>query len=190
MGSRLRLVVGTLAVVMVAAAAVSAAPERTETRSCAQVWTGFNIQLVGDVDWLESRALAPRLGPLGAPKKKSIVVVWSLGGDAAQHGINVYEWVTATRSRPSPRCTVVKARLGAPALRGLGSVARVKDGWKLGRRFVCLDEGRILITTTRAKSKTRVVVRLQRSGKVLAVGELGNGSGWIRGSKTCESAGE
>jgi hypothetical protein len=187
MGSLLRVVVGVLALVMLGAAAVSAAPQRSETRSCRQVWTGFNIQLVGDRDW---GWRLPPLRSLGAPKKKSTIAVWSLGGNAAQHGINVYEWATATRSRPSPRCAVVKARLAAPRLKGLGPVTRVKDGWKLGRRFLCLDEGRILVTTTQMKSKTQVVVRMQRSGKVLAVGELGNGSGWIRGSKTCESSGE
>jgi hypothetical protein len=28
---------------------------------------------------------------------------------------------------------------------------------------------------------------MQASGKVMAVGELGAGGGWIRGSKTCEA---
>ncbi len=45
----------------------------------------------------------------------------------------------------------------------------------------------MLITLTEGAGKARVVVRLQKSGKVMAVGELGNGGGWIRGSKTCEA---
>jgi hypothetical protein len=28
---------------------------------------------------------------------------------------------------------------------------------------------------------------MQPSGKVIAVGELGAGGGWVRGSKTCEA---
>jgi hypothetical protein len=32
-----------------------------------------------------------------------------------------------------------------------------------------------------------MVVRLQKSGRVIAVGELGSGGGWIRGSKGCEA---
>jgi hypothetical protein len=63
----------------------------------------------------------------------------------------------------------------------------VKDGWAFGRKFGCLDKGRLLITTTVSSGKTRVVVRIQASGKVMAVGELGAGGGWIRGSKTCEA---
>jgi hypothetical protein len=44
----------------------------------------------------------------------------------------------------------------------------------------------VLITLTEGAGKAHVVVRVQKSGRVMAVGEVGNGAGWIRGSKTCE----
>ena len=31
------------------------------------------------------------------------------------------------------------------------------------------------------------MVRLAKSGRAIAVGEVGGGTGWIRGSKTCEA---
>jgi hypothetical protein len=43
----------------------------------------------------------------------------------------------------------------------------------------------VLITLTEGAGKAHVVVRVQKSGRVIAVGEVGNGGGWI-GSKTCE----
>ena len=81
----------------------------------------------------------------------------------------------------------MKAQPKAPSLAGLGPVTRTKDGWAFGRKFGCLETGRVLITLTEGAGKARVVVRLQKSGKVMAVGELSNGGGWIRGSKTCEA---
>jgi hypothetical protein len=66
-------------------------------------------------------------------------------------------------------------------------VTRVKDGWAFGRKFGCLEKGRLLITTTQRGSKTEIVVRMQASGRVIAAGELAKGGGWIRGSKTCEA---
>ncbi|HEU0303941.1 MAG TPA: hypothetical protein VFR32_05110 [Gaiellaceae bacterium] len=176
-----------LAAVLVAATAAAsslASSQATTTVSCAQLWTGFNVQLIGDRDWGWNLGA---LGSVGAPKEKSMIVVWSLGGYAAQNGLNVYDWATATRARPSPRCTVVKAQQKQPSLAGLGSVTRVKDGWAFGRKFLCLDAGRLLITTTKGRGKSRIVVRMQRSGKVIAVGELASGGGWIRGSKTCQA---
>lgn len=168
----------------VAAASSSASPQVTTTVSCAQAWTGFNVQLIGDRDWGWNLG---GLGSVGAPRKKSLIVVWSLGGYAAQNGLNVYSWTTGTRSRPSPRCTAVEGSQTRPSLSTLGPVTRVRDGWAFGRKFSCLDAGRLLISTTPAAGKTRVVVRMQRSGKVIAVGELGGGGGWIRGAKTCQA---
>jgi hypothetical protein len=168
----------------VTAAGTSAAPQATETVSCAQVWSSFNVQLIGDRDWGWNLGA---LGSVGAPKKKSILVVWSLGGNAAQNGLNVYSWTTATRARPSPRCTAVKTPSNTPPLAGLGPSTRVKDGWAFGRKFSCLHAGRLLITTTQGGGKARLVVRMQATGKVIAVGELAGGGGWIRGSKSCEA---
>jgi hypothetical protein len=116
-----------------------------------------------------------------------LIVVWSLGGFAAQQGLNVYGWMTATRSRMSNRCRAIKQPLKEPSSAGLGPVTRVKDGWAFGRNFICLDKGRLLISAAQRSGRTHVVVRMQGSGRVIAVGELGAGGGWIRGSKRCEA---
>lgn len=185
MGNALKtLLAAAVAAVALPVAAGNATPAATTTYSCAQVWGSFNVQLVGDRDWGWNLGA---LGSVGAPKKKAIIVVWSLGGFAAQQGLNVYSWATGTRSRSSGRCNAVKPSLKQPSLAGLGPVTRVKDGWAFGRKFGCLDKGRILITTTQGSGKTKVVVRMQASGEVIAVGELGKGGGWIRGSKSCEA---
>jgi hypothetical protein len=169
--------------VLLGAASASAAPQATETVSCGQVWTGFNVQLIGNRDWGWN---LDGLGNVGAPKERALIAVWSLGG-VLPGGINVYDWATAKRSRPSPKCTVVKARLKPASLSDLGPITRVKDGWAFGRKFSCLDSGRVLITTTQGGGKARVVVRMQASGRVIAVGELAGGGGWIRGSRTCQA---
>ena len=179
----MRVLLALLVVAVVTAAGVSAAPPATRTVSCAQVWSSFNVQLVGDRDWGWNLG---GLGNVGVPKERAVIVVWSLGGKLPG-GINVYGWATAKRDRPSPKCSVVKARLRRPSLAGLGPVTRVQDGWAFGRKFGCLDGGRVLITITQSGTKARVAVRMQRSGKVIAVGEVGDGGGWIRGSKSCEA---
>ena len=116
----------------------------TTTYTCKQVWGSFNVQLIGDRDWGWNLGA---LGSVGAPKKKSIIVVWSLGGLPAQQGLNIYGWATGTKARPSSRCTVIKRTLKEPSLGGLGPVTRVKDGWAFGRKFGCLETGPLLITT-------------------------------------------
>ena len=185
MGNALRtlLAVGVAALALPVAAG-NATSTATTTYSCAQVWGSFNVQLVGDRDWGWNLGA---LGSVGAPRKKSIIVVWSLGGYAAQQGLNVYSWATGSRFRPSNRCHAVKQTPKQPSLAGLGPVTRVKDGWAFGRKFGCLDKGRILISTTQRSGRAKVVVRMQSSGEVIAVGELGGGRGWIRGSKSCEA---
>jgi hypothetical protein len=179
-----KALLATVALALLGVGGVSAAPHATTTVSCPQVWGSFNVQLVGDRDWGWNLGA---LGSVGAPRKKALIVVWSLGGFAAQQGQNFYSWATATRSRSSDRCQTVKQSPKPPSLAGLGPVTRVKDGWAFGRKFGCLDKGKLLITTTHASGRTRVVVRMQPSGKVIAVGELGAGGGWVRGSKTCEA---
>jgi hypothetical protein len=181
MGSVVRSLVLAVLVVL-GVGNVSAAPQATETRSCAQVFGFFNVQLIGDRAWGWN---LDGLGSVGVPKKRAVIVVWSLGG-VLPGGLNVYGWATAKRSRPSPRCTVVKRQLRSPSLADLGPITRVEDGWAFGRKFVCLEPGRVLVTTTQSRGKTRVVVRMERSGRVMAVGELEQGGAWIRGSKRCD----
>jgi len=179
----MRALLAIAVLAMLGVASVSAAPHATKTVSCAQVWTGFNVQLVGNRDWGWNLG---GLGNVGVPKERAVIVVWSLGG-VLPGGINVYGWATAKRSRPSPKCTLVKGALKSPSLSGLGPTTRIKDGWAFGRKFGCLERGRVLVATTQGGGEARVVVRMQSSGRVIAVGELGAGGGWIRGSKTCEA---
>jgi hypothetical protein len=177
------LLAATAAAVVLPAAVGNTAATETTTYSCKQVWGSFNVQLVGNRDWGWNLG---GLGNVGVPKERAVIIVWSLGGKLPG-GINVYGWATAKHSRPSPKCTVVKAPPRAPSLSGLGPVTRVKDGWAFGRKFGCLETGPVLITLTQGGGKAHMVVRLQKSGKVIAVGELTNGGGWIRGSKSCEA---
>jgi hypothetical protein len=179
--------VRALLAIAVALAAVGIAPaataQPTTTYACQQVWSGFNVQLIGDREWgwnLEG------LGSLGVPRDKAVIAVWSMGGKLPG-GLNAYSWSTAARTRPSPTCRALKTQPKPPSLSGLGPTIRVKDGWAFGRKFACFEQGALLITTTQAGGTTRVVVRLQRSGRVMAVAEVGNGGGWIRGSTRCES---
>jgi hypothetical protein len=178
----LLVTVAAVAASAVAPAATGAASTAT-TYSCQQVWSGFNIQLIGDREWGWN---LDALATLGVPKKKTVIAVWSLGAKVPG-GMNAYSWSTEARTRPSPKCKPLKAQLKAPSLSGLSPMVRTKDGWSFGRKFACFEQGPILITTTPAGGTTRVVVRLQRSGRVMAVAEVGNGGGWIRGSTRCQS---
>jgi hypothetical protein len=177
------LIAATVVAAVLPVAVGHATPAATTTYSCAQVWGSFNIQLVGNRDWGWNLG---GLGNVGVPKERAVIVVWSLGGKLPG-GLNVYGWTTAKLSRPSPKCSVVNAQPKEPSLSGLGPVTKVKDGWAFGRKFGCLETGKVLITLTEGAGRARVVVRLQKSGRVMAVGELANGGGWIRGSKTCEA---
>ena len=146
MGNALRaLLAAIVAAAALPVAVGNATSSATTTYTCKQVWGSFNVQLIGDRDWGWNLGA---LGSVGAPRKKSIIVVWSLGGFAAQQGLNVYGWATGTSSRPSSRCTVIKRSLKEPSLAGLGPITRVKDGWAFGRKFGCLETGPLLISTT------------------------------------------
>jgi hypothetical protein len=170
MGDALKaLLAAVVAAAALPVAVGNATSSATTTYTCKQVWGSFNVQLIGDRDWGWNLGA---LGSVGAPKKKSL---------------NVYGWATGTSSRPSSRCTVIKRTLKEPSLAGLGPITRVKDGWAFGRKFGCLETGPLLISTTQQGSRTKVVVRLAKSGRAMAVGEVGGGAGWIRGSKTCEA---
>ena len=111
-----------------------------------------------------------------------MIVVWSLGGKLPG-GLNVYGWTTAKLSRPSPQCKVVQTQPKEPSLAGLGPVTRTKDGWAFGRKFGCLETGRVLITLTEGAGKARMVVRLQKSGRVMAVGSRRRGRASLPGER-------
>jgi len=164
---------------LLAAGTVSASPTAKETRSCAQIWSTFTVSLLGDRDrtwWANSPAIRT------IPDGRAVVTVWSLGGD---RGVNVYAWATAKQSRFESRCSSIKAALKPPDLAALRAPVKVKDGWYYGRSAACVERGPLLITVGREGSKSRVVVRMQRSGKVIAVADLSRGGGSFRGSKAC-----
>ena len=78
MGNALKALVAAAAVaVVLPVAAGNATSSATHAYTCKQVWGSFNVQLIGDRDWGWNLGA---LGSVGAPRKKSIIVVWSLGG--------------------------------------------------------------------------------------------------------------
>ena len=85
-----------------------------------------------------------------------MIVVWSLGGKLpAQQGLNVYGWATARTLAPVSQVRGVEAKLKEPSWSGLGPVTRVKDGWAFGRKFGCLETGRLLISRRRSREGAR-----------------------------------
>jgi hypothetical protein len=162
------------------AASTTAAPTASRTESCKQVWGYFTVSLLGDRDWAWWSE-TPEIRRV--PDARTVVMVHSLGGKG---GANVYAWSTATRSAFSPKCTPVKRSLKAPNLSSLAAPITIKDGWHLGRGYACVERGPILTTITNLKNGARVVVRMQRSGKTIAVAEIAGAGGWIRGSKDCD----
>jgi hypothetical protein len=177
-----RYLLPLVAIAMLVAAGVAAsATTVATTRSCTQAWSTFNVQIVGDRDW------GWRLGAMEAfPDKKALLIVHSLGAKTFG-GLNVYAWTSDSRSRFSQKCSPVEAKLKPPDVSALGPPVRVKDGWLFGRKFACLQKGRVLITVEQGSGKGRLTVRMQKSGETIAVGEVGAGGGWLRGSKTCDS---
>ena len=185
MGNALRTLLAATVVAGVLPVAVgNATPSATTTYSCAQVWGSFNVQLVGDRDWGWNLG---GLGNVGVPKERAVIVVWSLGGKLPG-GLNVYGWTTAKLSRPSPQVLGREdAAEGALAGRPRPGHASRRTAGRSAGSSAASRPGACSSRSPRAAGKARVVVRLQKSGRVLAVGELANGGGWIRGSKTCEA---
>ena len=166
---------------LVAAGAASSAPTALATaqsRVCTPADVAFHIQLLGDRTW------GWLLGGYRAiPAHVTTIAVWSKGGPVATDGIAAYGWATRTRSAFYPGC-----RPGQAAARidgGLRPAVRVKDGWFAGRKFTCSGTGKIVVAVSDIAGGKRVTVRVQRTGKLLALGEIEQGGGWLRGSKSC-----
>jgi hypothetical protein len=176
----LRRLVSTLvgAAALVAASAGSSAPSAVESRSCAPREIAINIQILGDRTW------GWKLGRYSAiPAKTTTIAVWSSGGPAATNGITAYAWVTRNRTSFSSACTLGRAQQQPAGT--LGAPVRVRDGWYFGRKFTCLDTGRFVVEIRDITGGKRLTVRVQRTGKLLAVGEVKAGGGWLRGSPSC-----
>jgi len=64
----------------------------------------------------------------------------------------------------------------------------VEDGWYFGRKFTCLQTGRFVVEIRDITGGKRLSVRVQKTGKLLAVGEVKAGGGWLRGSTSCRDS--
>lgn len=177
----MRSVAGLLACVAAlgAAGAGTPAPGVVEARSCAQVSDGFNVQILGESSWgfgLDNAHL---------PSKRTIVVVWSRGGPAASGGVAVFGWITNARSAFRAGCSVTSAaRRQTPG--ALRPPIRVKDGWFWGRKFACFNRGRLRLVVRDIAGGKRITVRMDRTGVLVAQGEVTRGGGWLRASKRCD----
>lgn len=168
-------------VALVAATGGASAPSAAGARVCLPTNVSFHIQLLGDRAWGwqigRYRAIPPRV---------TTIAVWSMGGPAETQGVAAYGWATRTRSAFSETCA--PGRAAAQPAGNLGPAVRVKDGWFTGRKWTCLDTGRIVVAISDTKTGKRVTVRVQKTGKLLALGEITKGGGWLRGSKSCRDS--
>lgn len=183
----MRALASTVAVATAALAAAGTggtAPVAPDTRACSQQSSAFNVQLLGHrqvTDWVafSQSTLA------GAPQRRAIGVVWSLGGPVSTSGIAVYGWTTRGASRFGAACTAGRARkpVGQAKLR---PAVRVKDGWHVEHRYACVLPGRFIVTVKPLADGRRLTVQLQRTGEVLAVVEIRRGGGALRASTRCD----
>jgi hypothetical protein len=140
-----------------------------------------NIQLLGNRTW------GWLLGGYRAiPERVTMIAVWSKGGPPETDGIVAYGWATRTRSAFFADCA--PGRAARQPAGNLGPAVRVKDGWFAGRKFTCLYTGRIVVAISDTRGGKRVTVRVQKTGKLLALGEITKGGGWLRGSKSCRES--
>lgn len=157
------------------------ASKAAAARVCLPKDVAVNIQILGDRTW------GWKLGRYRAiPEHVTTIAVWSSGGPVETQGLVAYGWATRTRSAFFAECRSGRA---ARQLAGnLGPAVRVKDGWFAGRKFTCLDSGRIVVAISDTRTGKRVTVRVQKTGQLLALGEITAGGGWLRGSKSCRES--
>jgi hypothetical protein len=169
---------------LVAVASGTTAPTAVEARACVQRAAFFNVEILGDRDG--TRWVAGSARPLqGVPDQKTVAVVWSLGGPESTSGMAVYAWITNADSRFAFQCRRTRAAR-KPTTKGLRAPVRVKDGWNVGRRFACLQRGRLVVAVRDIPGGKRMTVRMERTGQVVAMAETTGGGGWLRGSTRCE----
>jgi hypothetical protein len=169
------------AAALTAAAAAPSSPSAVASHACTPLDVAVQIQILGD------RAYGWRLGTYTAiPAKKTTIAVWSMGGSQSVRGIAAYGWATRTRSTFLAGCPA--GRAAAQPAGSLRPAVRVKDGWSFGRKFSCVQPGRFVVEIRDIQGGKHVTVRVQRTGKLLAVGEIKGTGGWLRGSKSCEDS--
>ena len=175
---RLLLTLLVSAVALTAAAAAPSSPLGAQSRVCTPEDTAVYIQILGDRSW------GWRLERYDAiPTKRAVIAVWSNGGPVSTFGVAAYGWTTRTRSAFLAGCSV--GRAAAQPRGSLRAAVRVKDGWFYGRKYTCLQPGRFVVAVSDVAGGKRITVRVQRTGKLLALGELTAGGGWLRGAKSC-----
>jgi hypothetical protein len=156
-------------------------PSAAESRVCAPREAAVYIQILGNRSW------GWRLGRYEAiPAERAVIAVWSNGGPVSTFGVAAYGWTTRTRSAFFGGCSV--GRAAAQPQGSLRAAVRVKDGWFYGRKYRCLEPGRFVVAISDTTGGKRITVRVQRTGKLLALGELTAGGGWLRGSKSCSES--
>jgi hypothetical protein len=166
---------------LTAAAAAPFSPSAVASRACTPLEVVVNIQILGD------RAYGWRLSSYTAiPANKTTIAVWSMGGPQSAHGIAAYAWANRTQSTFLRGCPA--GRAAAQPSGSLRAAVRVRDGWSFGRKYTCIQPGRFVVETRDIQGGKRVTVRVQRTGKLLAVGEIKGAGGWLRGSKSCEDS--
>jgi hypothetical protein len=178
--SSLRLLVALLvsSAALAAAAASPSSPSAVVSRACTPQEVAVYIQILGDRSW------GWRLERYDAiPAKRSVIVVWSNGGPVSTSGIAAYGWATRTRTGFFVSCP--SGRAAAQPAGSLRAPVRVKDGWFYGRKYTCLQPGRFVVEVRDIAGGKRVTVRVQKTGRLLAVGEVKAGGGWLRGAKSC-----
>jgi hypothetical protein len=139
------------------------------------------IHILGDRSW------GWRIGSYSAiPAKTTAILVWSTGGPPATDGLAAYGWTTRTRSGFFSRCSA--GRAAAQPTGSLRAPVSVKDRWFYGRKYTCIQPGRFVVAVSDIAGGKRLTVRVQRTGKLLAIGEVKAGGGWLRGSKSCRES--
>jgi hypothetical protein len=181
--SSMRLLLALLvsAAALAVAAAAPSSPSAVLSRACAPQDSTLYISILGN------RTYGWRLEDYTAiPAKKSTILVWSMGGPPATDGVAAYGWAQQGRAAFSGGCATGRA-FSSPAGSLRGPV-KVKDGWFYGRKYRCYGPGRFVVQVRTIPGGRRVTVRVQKSGKLLAVGEVKGGTGWLRGSKSCDES--
>jgi hypothetical protein len=175
---RLLLALLVSAAALVAVATAPSSPSAVVSRACTPKDIALNIQLLGDRTWGFGIERFTAI-----PAKRSTIVVWSDGGPPSTFGVTAYGWATQTRAVFSTGCATGRA-FSSPA-GSLRAAVRVKDGWFYGRKYKCLQPGRFVVAIGDVAGGKRVTVRVQRTGKLLAVGEVKAGGAWLRAAKSC-----
>ena len=166
------------ATALAATATAPSSPSGVVSRACTPQDSTLYIQILGNRTWgfgLEDYT--------AIPAKRTTIVVWSKGGPTATDGVAAYGWTQLNRAAFSGGCAT--GRAFASRAGSLRAPVAVKDGWFFGRKYRCFDPGRFVVEVRTIPGGKRVTVRVQKTGKLLAIGEIKGRGGWLRGAKSC-----